>query len=132
MDKIYTYPVISMRLTGKWIQTISRLRGYRAKEIQESLGLTSVQSVYDWFHGKTLPTLENAGALAKLFECPVEDLLVERYGLPYGEKGRVGSYVDLVCSNVQKPVAREVREPVVYCWWVKPPMQSDEIKVQPE
>ncbi len=46
------------------------------REIQEYLGLESVQSVYDWFHAKTLPTIDHLFALGHLWGIDMEKILV--------------------------------------------------------
>ncbi|NLL79807.1 MAG: helix-turn-helix transcriptional regulator [Clostridiales bacterium] len=80
--KYFIYPTIDMKATGAWLRTICRIQRISARMIQEYLGLASVQSVYDWFHGKTLPSLENMCALGRLLEMPVERLLIGKLGAP--------------------------------------------------
>lgn len=70
------YPVIDQEKTGLALKRFCRARGLSVRDIQRYLGLASVQSVYDWFHAKSLPTVDNLLALSKLFEVPMEDLLV--------------------------------------------------------
>lgn len=53
----------------------SRARGLTVKDIQEYLELSTPQSIYHWFDGRNLPTLDNPYALSELFEVPL-DLLV--------------------------------------------------------
>lgn len=53
----------------------SRARGLTVKDIQEYLELSTPQSIYHWFDGRNLPTLDNLYALSELFEVPL-DLLV--------------------------------------------------------
>lgn len=81
--KFFLYPVIDMHRTGKWIQKICRLYGKNARILQQELGLTSVQSVYDWFHGRTLPSLDNMCALSQLLGLNIEDLLIGKLGFPF-------------------------------------------------
>lgn len=45
--------------------------------IQTALCLGSNQAVYDWFNGKTMPTVHNLYALSKLLNVSMEALLVE-------------------------------------------------------
>ena len=60
-------------------------RGYTAKDIQAYLFLGSVQSVYHWLNGTTLPTVDNLYALSDLFGVTVDDLLCgTRRNLPVG------------------------------------------------
>ncbi|MDO4168207.1 MAG: helix-turn-helix transcriptional regulator, partial [Eubacteriales bacterium] len=48
-----------MEKTGSYIKEICKKNGIRAKDIKNRLCMSSVQSVYDWFHGKTLPSVDN-------------------------------------------------------------------------
>ena len=57
-------PIIDREKTGKQIRMIMELRGISVHDVQESLSLGCVQSVYHWFDGKSMPTLDNLYALA--------------------------------------------------------------------
>ena len=45
------------------------------KDVQQYLGLGSVQSVYHWLNGISLPTVDNLYALSYLFKVPIDDML---------------------------------------------------------
>lgn len=70
------YPVIDMARTGQNIKRIMRLKGLNVKDIQEFLELSTPQSIYHWFDGRNLPTIDNLYALSELFHLPVDALLV--------------------------------------------------------
>lgn len=70
------YPQIDMKLTGVNLKFLCMLYRKKVKDITQYLQVASVQSVYDWFYGKTLPTIDHLMALSILFELPMEDLLV--------------------------------------------------------
>ena len=70
------YFVIDMKKTGERIKSLSKERNTSVREIQEYLGLESVQSVYDWFHAKTLPTIDHLFALGHLWAIDMEKILV--------------------------------------------------------
>lgn len=65
-----------MKETGRLLRTVSRQNGFAVKDIQTALGLASNQAIYDWYNGKTLPTLNNFLALSRLFEVPMDGLIV--------------------------------------------------------
>ena len=44
--------------------------------IQKKLGLKSPQSVYRWYCGESLPTVEHLYSLACMLHVPIEELLV--------------------------------------------------------
>lgn len=74
------YPVIDVEETGKRIKEICDLRGIQAREIRDYMNFAATQSVYDWFRGKNLPSLDNMYALARLLEVSMDSLIVERGG----------------------------------------------------
>lgn len=65
-----------MKKTGRLLRIISRKKGFSVKFIQAALGLASNQAVYDWFNGKSLPTVDNLLALSCLLGIPMNALLV--------------------------------------------------------
>lgn len=60
------YPVIDMKRTGENIKRIMMIHGMSVKDIQEFLELSTPQSIYHWFDGRNLPTLDNLYALSDL------------------------------------------------------------------
>lgn len=70
------YPVISVEKTGKRIREICERQGICAREIQEYMGFSAAQSVYDWFRGKNLPSVDNLYALSRLLKVTMETLVV--------------------------------------------------------
>lgn len=86
---MFEYPKIHMERTGRWLRFVCRKKRKSVRTVKEMLGLTTVQSVYDWFHGRTLPSLDNMCALGKLLGMPVELLLIGEYGLPLQWFGRM-------------------------------------------
>lgn len=70
------YPVIDMAQTGQNIKRIMQMKGLTVKDIQEFLELSTPQSIYHWFDGRNLPTVDNLYALSDLFHLPVDVLLI--------------------------------------------------------
>lgn len=70
------YPVIDVARTGQNIKQIMRIKGLKVKDIQEFLELSTSQSIYHWFDGRNLPTIDNLYALSELFQMPVDTLLI--------------------------------------------------------
>ena len=69
------FPSINKRETGVNIRRMMDERGLTVKDIQQYLNLGSVQSVYHWLNGISLPTVDNLYALSYLFQIPVDDML---------------------------------------------------------
>lgn len=124
--KSFLYSIIDMHRTGRWIHQICKLNGKSARIIQNEIGLTSVQSVYDWFHGRTLPSLENMCILSELLGLNMENLLIGRHGFPLAWyknlsecNKRLLYYSKLYSENVYEKVnenrcRNEVHEDEVY------------------
>lgn len=62
--------------TGIKLKMILKATGYSVKYIQEYLHLSCPQSIYRWFKGKALPSVEHLCALSKLLKVHMEELLV--------------------------------------------------------
>ena len=69
------YPTIDMHRTGQNIRRIMRLRGLSVRDVQEFLELSTPQSIYHWFDGRNMPTVDNLYALSELFRVPVDEML---------------------------------------------------------
>lgn len=68
-------PQIDIHKTGQNIKHIMQRKGMTVKDIQEYLGLAAVQSIYHWFAGRSLPTVDNLYALSELFGVPMDVLV---------------------------------------------------------
>lgn len=62
--------------TGEKIKKMLAAAGYEVRDIQEYLHLSCPQSIYRWFKGKILPSVEHLCALSRLLNVHMEDLLV--------------------------------------------------------
>ena len=69
------YPLINIYETGQKIKQEMNVNGLTAKDIQRFLNLSSVQSIYHWFEGKSLPSIDNLYALSSLFHVPMDSLV---------------------------------------------------------
>ncbi len=74
------YPVLDMKKTGRRIKELMKINHIRTRDIVEYMGFESEQSVYKWLRGDSLPKVDNLFALARLFNTPMDDILVEREG----------------------------------------------------
>lgn len=70
------YPSIDIEKTGLKLKMMLKEAGYNVKYIQEYLHLSCPQSIYRWFKGKILPSVEHLCALSKLLNVHMEELLV--------------------------------------------------------
>ena len=69
------FPRIDMYKTGQNIKRIMQRKGMTVKDIQEYLELAAPQSIYHWFAGRCLPTVDNLYALSELFSVPMDTLV---------------------------------------------------------
>ncbi len=70
------YPRIDSIKTGQNLKNLLTEAGYDVKYIQRYLNLSCPQSVYRWFKGKILPSVEHLCALSLLLNMHMEELLV--------------------------------------------------------
>ena len=68
---------IDMKQTGNRIKSLCAQRGITVKHIQEKLQIGAFQSVYNWFQGKSLPSLDNMYRLSKLLGVSMDDIIVD-------------------------------------------------------
>lgn len=69
------FPTIDKRKTGINLRRIMDSHGLTVKDIQQYLGLGSVQSVYHWLNGISMPTLDNLYALSELFQVSIDEMV---------------------------------------------------------
>lgn len=64
--------------TGKKLKQMIEKAGYDVKYIQKYLQLSCPQSIYKWYKGKRLPSIEHLFALSRLLNVHMEELLVQQ------------------------------------------------------
>ncbi len=69
------FPIIDKRETGINLRRIMDNRGITVKDVQRYLGLGSVQSVYHWLNGLSMPTIDNLYVLSELFQVPIDTIV---------------------------------------------------------
>ncbi len=68
-------PTIDVKETGANLRRIMDERGITVKDVQEYLNLASVQSVYYWWNGTNMPTIDNLYALGQLLHVPIDAII---------------------------------------------------------
>lgn len=69
------YPAIDIYKTGQNIKRIMLRRGLTVRDIQEFLELSTPQSIYHWFDGRNMPTVDNLYALSEMFRVPIDEMI---------------------------------------------------------
>ena len=79
------FPVIDSIATGKTIKQLRLACGLTVRDLQDYFGFDAPQAIYKWQEGKTTPTVDNLIALGRLFDVPVESIIVVK---PVAVEGR--------------------------------------------
>ncbi|MBO4416207.1 MAG: helix-turn-helix transcriptional regulator [Lachnospiraceae bacterium] len=69
------FPVLDAKATGERIKELRKAHNLTVEKVAEYMGFESVQAVYKWQRGESLPSLDNMYALAVLLETPISDIL---------------------------------------------------------
>lgn len=72
---MFSYPMIDMAGTGRRIRSKMEQAGFSVKDVKDALGL-SHQSIYCWFEGKAVPSIDSLFALSTFLGVPMEELIV--------------------------------------------------------
>lgn len=88
-ENLIRHPMINQQQTGYNIKMLRKKYGMSVKSLSNLLEFESVQSVYNWESGKTIPSLENLKLLSELFEKSIEEILI--YEWYYEKKQRIKS-----------------------------------------
>ena len=78
MKITYQKPVLDLEATGSKIKTIMKQRGVTPRQLQLIMDFPYVQTIYNWFAGKNMPTIDNLVVLAQLLDVTMDDLIVTR------------------------------------------------------
>ena len=70
------YKIIDVVKTGEKIKQELNEKGISVREVQEILHLNAQQSVFRWFRGETLPSIDNLYTIAYLLRLPMEALIL--------------------------------------------------------
>ena len=78
MKSTFLRPVLDLDATGAKIKTLMKQRGISPRQMQLILNFPYVQTIYNWFAGKNMPTLDNLVVLAKVLGVAMDDIIVTR------------------------------------------------------
>ncbi len=70
------FAVVDMKATGKNIRRLRNEKGLSVEKLRELLGLASVQSIYKWERGASIPSTDNIIFLCAIFGVKMEELIV--------------------------------------------------------
>lgn len=78
MKTTYLKPVLDLDATGKKIKTLMKQKGVTPRQLQKILDFPYVQTIYNWFAGKNMPSIDNLVVLAQVLGVSMDDLVVTR------------------------------------------------------
>ena len=78
MKTTYLKPVLDLEATGTKIKTLMKLKGVTPRQLQLIMDFPYVQTIYNWFAGKNMPTLDNLVVLAQILGVTMDDIVVTR------------------------------------------------------
>ena len=70
------FPIIDKEKTGGNIKSLCEKRGFTVRYLQHVLHIGASQTVYYWFNGHSLPSIETLLALSVLLDVSIYDILV--------------------------------------------------------
>ena len=97
------YLGIDLELTGLWLQKLCRQKSLTIRDIQQYLGLVYPQSIYRWFRGMALPSLDHLYLLSGLLKRDMDELLI---GNRAWKGRRLCCYYLLICQREQQIKSR--------------------------
>ena len=89
MKTTYLKPVLDLEGTGAKIKTIMKMRGVTPRQLQLIMDFPYVQTIYNWFAGKNMPTLDNLVVLAQILDVTMDEIVVTKMiEVDIAEEGR--------------------------------------------
>ncbi len=68
---------IDILATGQNIKRLMLAKGMTVKDLKKALGFTTGQAIYKWFHGQSLPTLDNILIVSKMLGATIDEIIIE-------------------------------------------------------
>ncbi|MBQ3648919.1 MAG: helix-turn-helix transcriptional regulator [Treponema sp.] len=78
MKTTFLRPVLDVDATGVKIKSLMKQRGITPRQLQVILNFPYVQTVYNWFAGKNMPTIDNLIVLAQVLGVTVDEIIVTK------------------------------------------------------
>lgn len=78
MKTTYLKPVLDLEATSAKIKTIMKLRGVTPRQLQLIMDFPYVQTIYNWFAGKNMPTLDNLVVLAQILDVTMDEIIITK------------------------------------------------------
>ncbi len=76
MNNKYLKPVLDLVATGEKIKNLIKAKGISVRQLQAIMGFPYVQTIYNWFAGKNMPTIDNLVVLAQILDVKIDEMVV--------------------------------------------------------
>ena len=70
--------IIDMKRTGKRIRELCEAKGLSPQDVADMMGLAEKRTVYFWYAGDRLPSIDNLFMLSRILGTTIDDLFVEK------------------------------------------------------
>ncbi len=67
---------IDMEASGKRLKEICDEKGVSVNDLQRELNLKASQTIYKWFSGKSIPSIDNLVGLREVLDVTLDELVV--------------------------------------------------------
>ncbi len=78
MKTTYLKPVLDLQATGSKIKTLMKQRGITVRQLQVIMDFPYVQTIYNWFRGLNMPTIDNLVVLAQILGVKMDDIVITK------------------------------------------------------
>ena len=78
MKSTYLKPVLDLEATGMNIKSLMRRQGVSVRDLQAIMGFPYVQTIYNWFKGKNMPSIDNLVVLSQILAVRIDEIIVTR------------------------------------------------------
>ena len=69
------FPSIDAYATGRNMKRIARSRNAGAEDVRKALGIGNKSTVYKWFRGDVLPSIDNLVAFGFVFGATLDEIV---------------------------------------------------------
>ena len=73
----FSFPVIDAVATGENIRRLRIANGLSVQDLQHWFNFQEPRAIYKWQSGQSLPSIDNLFALSRLFNVPMNSILIE-------------------------------------------------------
>lgn len=71
------YPLIDITATGNNLARLREESGITVRALSDYLGMNNTNSIYRWFRGESLPSLDNLYAISVLLGVSMNEIIVK-------------------------------------------------------